>query len=171
MKILDRFNPVLKDINTYFSFLFDQGFQIRYVNFEQRRMIFWNAILESSKCLIHIFQERSDIFLTIAPPNAITPNNVIEIQNQIGIQPMIYYLSAGKKFIGLYERSFYRDRKKQFKVLASLLEENLNQITPFFGNYEFRQYQRDLLDAQKEYNDLLIKRYVSERQPREKIEH
>jgi hypothetical protein len=133
-------------------------------------MIFWNVILESSRCLVHIFQERSDIFLTIAPLKALTPLNEIGIQEQIGLQSMIYFLSDRNKFIGLYEKSFYKTRNKQLEVLASLLEEYLDQITPYFGNYEFRQYQRDLLSVQKEYNDLLIKRYVTERKEREKFD-
>ena len=167
MKTFDKFNPVIRDIKKYFNFLFDQGYTIRYVNFKQHRMIFWNVVLESPKCIIHIFQERNDIYLNLAPLNAISIHDEIGIQDQIGIKSLVYYISKGKRFIGLYEKDFYRDRRRQFRLLADLLKEYLDQITPYFGNYEFRQNQGALLLAQKEYNDLLIKKYVDERQRRE----
>jgi len=167
MKMLDKFNPVIRDIKKYFNFLFDQGYTIRYINFKQHRMIFWNVILESPKCIIHIFQDRNEIFVNMAPCKAFTIHNEIRLLDQIAIQSMVYYISKGKKFIGIYEKEFYRDRKNQFRLLANLLKEYLDQITPYFGNYEFQQNQEALLLAQKEYNDLLIKKYVDENQRRE----
>lgn len=167
MNILHNINPVIRDIKKYFSFLFDQGYTIRYASFKQHGMIFWNVILESPKCLIHIFQERNEIHLSIAPPDAISSHNELRKADQVGIKSIVYYISKGQRFIGLYEDNYYQDRKKQFKDLADLLEDYLDQITPYFGNYEFRQNQGALLLAQKEYSDLLIKKYVYERQRRE----
>jgi hypothetical protein len=130
-------------------------------------MVFWDLVLESPKCLIHIFQERSDIFLTLAPPNAATPYHGIGIQDQIGLHPMVYYVTKGTRFVGLYEKEFYMSRRRQLRALANLLEEYLDQIAPYFGNPEFWQHQGDLLSVQKEYNDLLVKKYVYEKRKRE----
>lgn len=170
MGFMDKFSPVLRNINTNFGFLFEKGYKVRYKSFKQRRMVFWDVILESSKCLIHFFQDRSEIRLTLAPPQEIIINDKeIVINDQIGIQIIIYYLSNGKEFIGIYEKDFYRDKKKQFRALADLLYKHYDQIITYYEN-KFPESRGDLLLAAKEYNDLLKQKYIYEHQKREKYD-
>lgn len=160
MTLFDNFNPILRDIKHNLGILFEKGYKIRFVNFKGRGMLVWNVIFESHQCLIHIYKERSEIYLTFAPLSAINMNNEIEIKSQFAIQTMAYYLTKGKVFVGLSDEFFYRNRKKQFQVFAGLLKEYLDKIEPYFANYEFQLHKSDLLVAQQEYNDLLLKRYV-----------
>jgi hypothetical protein len=164
METLEKLNPIRRDIEHFFSFLFEMGYSFRYTDFNGRGMLLWEVVFESSECLIHIFKERSDIFLVFAPLNAISMNNDIRINDEIAIEPMIYYVSKGEKFIGLFEANIYRNRKKLLGALADLLKEYIDQITPYFENYKFRLCQNDLLAAQREYNNLLVKRYVKQDQ-------
>jgi hypothetical protein len=158
--IFNKLNPVRKDIEHYFSFLFDKGFKFRYTNFAVHvGMISWEVILESSSCIIYLYEERGEVRLTFAPLSAINSNNGIEIKDQIGIQTMIYYLSKGENFIDLFDSDFYTDRQKQFMELANLLKEYVDQITPCFRNYEFRLYQSEMKAAQKDYNNLLMRKH------------
>ena len=166
MKIFDKLSPVLRNIHAYFGFLFEQGYIIRYKSSKQRRMVFWDVILESPKCLIHLFQDRNEICLTLAPSQEIIINEKeIVIQDQIGIQIIIYYLSNGKEFVGIYDKDFYRDKKKQFRTLADLLNKHYDQIMTFYEN-KIPESRGALLLAAKEYNDLLIQRYVHEHRKR-----
>jgi hypothetical protein len=163
MEILNKLNPVRKEIEHYFGFLFDMGFKFRDTNFAGHEgMIGWEVILESSKCLIYMYQERSEIHLTFAPlnaHNAITMNIGIGINDQIDIKTMIFYLSKGQNFIDIFDDDVYRSRKKQFEALANLVKEHIDQITPYFRNYEFRLYQSEMLKAQKEYNRFLMRKH------------
>ncbi len=160
MEILNKRNPVRRDIEKYFQFLFDKGFKFRYSDFAGRGMLIWNIVLESPKCLIHIYQEKSDVFLAFAPLNAMDENNEISVTDEVALEPMIYYITKYENFIGLFDKETYASRKKLFQRLADLLKQYIDEITPYFENFKFRQYQRELLATQHDYNDLLVKRYV-----------
>jgi hypothetical protein len=167
MNILTKYHPVVRGIRKYFNFLFERGFTFRHVSFKQQGMIFWNVILESPAFLVILYEDRSEIFLTLAPRKAIIPPNNLQPLERISLEAFIYFISKGEKFIGLYEDNYYRNRNNQFQHLAKLLKEYYDQIIVYFADGPFWQYQQELLQAQKEYIDLQIKKYVYERQKRE----
>ncbi len=77
--------------------------------------------------------------------------------NIIGLEPMIFYLSQGKKFIDFpVGRNAWKE-KNQFKRISTILEEYIDQITPYFGE-DFKQFEDTLLSMQKEYNNLLLEK-------------
>jgi len=120
-------------------------------------MLFWSIVFESPQCLLHIYKEFNEVILTIAPLNAIDTNGKISMEDQICIQAMVYYLSKGQRYIGIFEEDIYRSRKKQLEILADLLKEYIEQMEPYFRSFEFHVYKSDLLLAQREYNDLLVR--------------
>jgi len=165
MEILNKPHLIQRDIEKYFGFLFDKGFRFRHTNFAGRGMLIWDVILESPHCLIRIYQEKSDVFLVFAPLNAIDANNEIRPSDGVALEPMIYYVTEREKFVGLFDKDTYASRKKLLQKLADLLKEHLDQITPYFEGFEFRQYQSELLAVQHDYNDLLMKRYIRSSKP------
>lgn len=160
MKIFQRFSSIQKSVERYFLFLSKKGYRIRSAGFTNSGIHPWDIIYESSQCLIHIYEERSEICLTLAPLSTINVAGQINPQDQIALQSLIYYLSSGKRFVGLFGSDFYRDKKKQFEALADLLKEHIDQVPQYFSNYEFQRYKNDLLSAQKEYNNVLVQKYV-----------
>jgi hypothetical protein len=155
----DMFNPVLREIKQYFRFLLEMGYQIHFANYKACGMVSWDIILKSPRSIVHIYQERSEVCINFAPLNVLTLNNEIGIRDQIAIQTMIYYVSKGQKFIGLFNKDFYHSRKKQFGALSDLMKEYIDQLLPYFDGYEFQGYKSDLLAAQREYNNLLVEKY------------
>lgn len=169
MKLFQKLNPVFNEINQAFGFLLGKGFKIRSSNFIGHQMLSWEIIFESDICLIRIFKERNDIFLSLAPINSIDEKNEIDIDSEIGIKQMLYYISDKKNFIGLDDDDTYNNRKKQLNALAKLLGENLDKIKPYFENEKFLKYKSEIIQAQKDYNDLLTEKYVLNIQMKEKI--
>ena len=142
-----------RNIRRHFGFLFQKGYEIRKTGHDFKDFGDWRAVLESLDCLIVIYQDRDEIFLAFAPRNG-------GQQNLIGIEPMIYFISHGNTFVGWYDGNLAWDKRQQFERLARLLEEHLDQITPYFG-IDYRKYANDLTLAQKNYNNLLLEKYSS----------
>jgi hypothetical protein len=138
------------DIKNYFGFLFDSGYRIREVIYDWLGG-YWKVALESANCLIYIFNDRGEIMLGFSSRNE-------EGRYSIGIETMVFFLSQGQNFIGHFEGDFSREKKKQFERLANLLKENIDEITPYFGN-DFKKYKEDLILAQKKYEDLFLEKY------------
>jgi hypothetical protein len=147
-----QLDSVQKDIKRYFGFLFDKGYKIRDAVYDSQHFGNWIVALESPNCVIEITNDRNEILLAFAPVKS-------GRNNQIGLRPMIYFLSHEQNFIGPYEGNLFWGRKKQFERLASLLKEYIDQITPYFGN-DFEKYKSDLMSAGKKYVDLSIERYA-----------
>jgi hypothetical protein len=146
---------IYKDIENYFGYLFERGFTIRELDCVYENSGHWKIILESEKCTINIYSDRDEIFISLSP----THNREYEI----GIEPMVYFLSEGNTFIGWFEGNQFKEKKKQFERLANLLEIYGDQIIPYFGE-DFEKYKDALIQAQREYNDLFLKKY-SEKHP------
>lgn len=157
MDAIVNLHPVMRAINHNFDFLLSSGYKIRSKNLRGHGMLFWNIVFESPHCLLNIYKELNEVVLTFAPHNAIEGNGEIRMEDQICIQVMIYYLSKGEKFIGVFNEEIYRSTGKQLEILAGLVKTYIGQIEPYFGSFEFQMYKRDLLLAQREYNDLLVK--------------
>jgi hypothetical protein len=147
-------NFIVRDIKYYFGFLFDKGYRIRETIYNWLGG-YWNVVLESTNCLVHIHSDHGEIFLAFSPLNT-------ELESLIGIRPMIYFLSQGQIFVDSYKGNFSQEKKGQFERLASLTKEHIDEITPYFGD-DFEKYKKDLILAQKKYNDLLLKNYTRPR--------
>jgi hypothetical protein len=168
MNIFERKNPTLRQIKKNLSYLFDSGYEIKCSNFKQHGMTFWRVVLESSRCLIQIYQDRNELLVTFAPRNAIRiTENDFYLNDQIGLRAIIYYLFRGEKAIGLFEDWFYDDKNIQYKFLTDVLKNYLNQIEPLFSAYEFSLNKYDLHMALKDYNNFIIKRYIKNHHKRE----
>jgi len=152
MKLITQFF-IARDIKNYFRFLFDKGYKIREILYHPQSFGNWGVILESLNNLIIISCDREEIFVSFAPLNT-------DKRDNIGLEAMIYFLSQGQVFIGNFDGDLFREKKKQFEKLSHLLEEYLEQITPYFGG-NFLSYKTELLSTQQKYNDQLLKRYAA----------
>jgi len=154
MKTMNKlFNPILADVEYYFGFLFDKGYRISQVDIPFLATRRWTVLFESSECVIKIFEDQGTIFLVFAPLKQ-------RIDDRIGLEVMIYYISQGQKYIGEFEGN-HRDWKKQLERLAKFLVEYLEQITPYFEINKFQQSYSEFLAAQKEYEKLFMKKRFS----------
>ena len=96
-----------------------------------------------------------------APHNAIDAGSQIRAIDEVALETMIYYVTKKERFVGLFEKETYTNRKKLFQELANLLKQYVDQVIPYFENFKFRQYQSDLVAVQKDYNDLVIEKYIT----------
>lgn len=142
-----------KDIKYYFNFLFDVGY--RFQNFKELPMGDWEVALESNDNTIVVFSDHGEINLAFAPKDS-------DVENQVGIRAMVYFLSNGKIFIGEYQKSLFNQKRKRFEQLAKLLKEYINQITPYFGK-DFDKFKHELILARKKYNNISIEKFMQQR--------
>jgi hypothetical protein len=147
---MGRIDTVLKDINRYFGFLFERGYKLRSADDYPRVNGNWIVVLESQACVIHITSDRDSIVVDFGP---IFLERVG--QYRIGIKAMVYYISKGQHFVGTFDENSFWNRQKQYKELAGLLKDYIDQIEPYFGN-GFEKYKDELISAQKKYNNLVI---------------
>ena len=161
LKHLEKFHPVVRDINKWFKFLFDRGFKIKYTNFKQNRMMFWSVFLESTDCIIHVFQDRNEIFVSYAPLiYLIEGNGEYRLKDEFAIQIMIFYISHGKVFIGSFEKEVYRRRNAQLKTISKLIETYHDSITPCFSKNEFQMKKDEIEIASRDFNKIQFDKYV-----------
>jgi len=140
---------IARDIKHYLGFLFERGYTINEIHYDSRTFGNWWVVLQSSRCVIVVTQDRSELLVSFAP-------HMSEPKNQIALESMIYFLSEGKTFIGYFDGNLFQEKKRQFERLARLLNGNIDQIEPYFGsNYE--KYKSELLNAQRKYNECLLK--------------
>lgn len=154
MKLVDALNPVLRDIRHFFGFLYNRGFDIQ----QSQVGMFWppNWVVifssEAEQCLIKIWSDRDTIYLAFGTNHA-------PFDNRMGLEPIIYYLSQGETFPGMFEGNAH-DRKGQLARLSVLLKEHIDQILPYFRPAVFPKYHDELLLAQQQYLEIFMKKYV-----------
>jgi hypothetical protein len=151
-----KLEPVLRDIELYFQFIFDKGYKIRYV--KELPMGDWEVCLESPNNLIIIGNEQGKITLASSPLS-------VELvrENLFSLEAIVYFLSKGQKFIGKFEGNlFYRGRKAQFNRLSDLLEEYINQIVLYFGS-DFENHKSNLVSARNKYFNQYLDKYIPKR--------
>ncbi len=153
----NKLDPILRDIEHYFGFLFDKGYKIYHV--KELPMGDWEVVLESLDNSIVIYSDHGEINLAFTPIDS-------DIKNQVGIRAMIYFLSGEQNFIGRYDKNIASNRQKIFEKLAGLVKEYKDQITPYFGK-DFEKYRPELILARKKYNDIFIDRYIPKRKQRD----
>jgi hypothetical protein len=138
-------NFIIKDKVRYFSFLFGKGFKLR--NFSNLLESFgnWFVEFESPNCLILIYSDRDEVFVTIYPDKT-------DKKNTMGLELIIYYLTNGRIFIGNFTEEIVGGIKKRLERTAVLLEEYIDQIIPYCG-HEFQNIKEDLRLSNKRYWD------------------
>lgn len=93
---------ILKDINRYFSFLFEKGYKIRSAEYAARFNGNWTVQFESQSCIIHIVQDRGNIEISFTPPAGAK-----SIKDYIGLVEMISLATQGKISVGGFENYLY----------------------------------------------------------------
>jgi hypothetical protein len=149
-KISKEMDPIIRDIEHYFEFLDNIEYKIIDAVKYPKAFGNWKVVFESPYCIMEIYSDRNEINLIFSP--------IIDRNSRIEIRSMIFFLSQEQNFIGSYRGNLFWGKSKQYERLAKLLEEYINQITPFFGE-NFEKYKDDLFLAQKKYNHLLIEAY------------
>ncbi len=154
MKVLDKLNPIIRDIQHYFGFLFDRGFEIQESKVGLIWPLNWSLMLRSEReqCDIRIWSDRDEIFLAFRRIYA--PSD-----KWMGLEPTIYYLSKGQTFVGKFEGNLH-DRKGQLARLSILLREHIDQILPEFQAVNYSRHHDELLRAGEEYLEMFMKKYV-----------
>jgi hypothetical protein len=139
---------ILKDIKRYFGFLFEKGFRIRDAHYAINPNGSWDVSLESQDCIMSIVQDRSEISIYFSP--VFGSDNPAD---RFGLETMIYFLSQGQNYIGNFEGNLAWGKKKQFKRLADLLKEYIDQIAPCFGS-NYLEHKDELRDREKQYRNV-----------------
>jgi hypothetical protein len=146
-----RLDLIERDIHRYFRFLFDKGYELREAHYHEDAFGNWEVTLEYQDKALEIYMDRLELMVAFRPKN-------LDRKIEIGIEPMIFYLSNERSFIPPYEGNLSWGRKKQFERLSRLTLEWIDRIEPYFGP-GFSEYGRELLAVQRKYNDLCIKTY------------
>ncbi len=152
----NKSESVLRDIGYYFQFAFEKGYELRYI--KELYMEDWEVCLESPDNLIIIGNEQGKISLLFSPLSF----EIIR-ENMFSIEAVIYFLSKEQKFIGKFEgKLFHQGRKAQLNRLSGLLEDYIDQITPYFGS-DFENYKEGLKSTRNKYFNLYLDKYISKR--------
>ncbi len=99
--------------------------------------------LSPLSCFITVLSDRDEVVVRLYP---VKSNRRL----CIALQPLIFYLSGGKTFIGSYEGNLAWGTKKQLKQISSLLEEYIDQILPYMGS-KYLNYEIEIESAGNEY--------------------
>jgi len=118
---------ILKDINRYFSFLFEEGFKIRSAEYAAKFNGNWTVRFESQNCIINIVQDRGNVEISFTPPSGAK-----SIKDYVDLVQMIYLVTQGAVYIGGFENSLHWKKKRQFEKLSELLKEYIDQISHYF---------------------------------------
>lgn len=136
------------DVEQHFSFLHDFGFVIQSIDFHPKGFGNWEVVYASKECLVEISNDRDGIDLNFMPLNK-------DKTFRVGIKGMIYYVTQGQKFIDYFWTRPFPSRGEQMKELAILLNEYLNQITPYFGG-DYPDHKEEILSAEKSWDNFAI---------------
>ncbi len=146
-----KLDTIKDDIKRYFGFLFDKEYKFRDDHHFLEAPGYWSLELESPDCLIRIRSDRDQLLISFASP--------IDRSYQVGLEPMIYFLSGGQNFVGPFERNLAWGKKKQFERLATLLREYIDQITPYLG-VNFYKYKSEIINAGNKYMGESLQKYT-----------
>jgi hypothetical protein len=157
---INRTDGLLSDIKHYFGFLLDQDYQIQSVRFLEA-FGDWDVTLESSKSLIEIYTDRSQIMVVFIPDKA-------DRKLLFSLEAIIYFLSKGQNFIGHFDGNLAWGKKKQFERLSNLLRQYNDQISSFFSQ-DYGNLKDDLLLAQAKYGERLSKEFSQKQIAEQKL--
>ncbi len=145
--------PVLRDIEYYFQFLLDRGYKIH--NVKELPMGDWQVTLALENCAIVFYSDQGDIGVLFSPIDS-------NLNYRVGLDSMIYFLSDEKIFLGKFKKSFFDSRNKIFERLSGLLNEYIDQITPYFEK-DYEKYKHELMLIQQKYLDVYLDKYIPRR--------
>ena len=137
---------ISKDIEHHFKFLFDRGFRIQSVKYYSEFMGAWIVILESEECLVEITNDRGEILLSVGPHSGGKQKIWLDLRI------VVFYLSKGKNYIGIYEGEL-REKDKQFERLAKILAEYIDDVISIMGG-DFEKHKPNLEIAKKQVFEL-----------------
>lgn len=148
-----KLEPVLRDIENYFKFLFDRGFMIHQVRELSKGD--WQVMLALDNYGIVIYSDQGEIGVLFSPIDS-------NLNYRIGLEAMIYFLSNGEVFVGKVEKSFFNSRKRVFERLSGLLKEYIDQVIPYFGK-DYEKHKHELMLTQQKYLDIFLDKYIPKR--------
>lgn len=146
-----KLDTIKDDIKRHFGFLFDKGYKFRDDHHFLEAPGYWSIELESPDCLIRIRSDRDELLISLT--------STMDRSYQIGLEPLIYFLSGGQDFIGPFEGNLAWGKKKQFERLATLLRKYMDQILPYFG-VDFYKYKSEMINAGNQYMAQAVQRYT-----------
>ena len=110
----------------------------------------WRIELKSSDCRVKVWSERgTGVYLHLAPLNE---------QIYFSISALIYYITNENEFISTFSGNEGLTKKQQFKRLARLLEQYLDDILPYLTD-DFEKNREELLRVAKIVTALEMERY------------
>ena len=147
---------ITREIEHYFSFLFDSGFHIQSSKYIDEYMGYWEIIFEHSDCLVEIRDDRGEVCLDLGNKHEKTKKEM-----WFDLSALVFYLSEGQNFIGQFDGQL-RERDQQFLRLAGILADYLDKIIPVIGpGYELNK--PSLLESNRLVYDLYMEEYRTRR--------
>lgn len=132
-----------------FGFLRHQGFQFLSFDFNDKIMWpYWKIRFQSDVCLLMIYSDEDQVGILFYPLDATS-------EQRYEILTFVYYISAGKKFIGYYKgntSNWQHDIsswKNQLEWIAKILEDYLDEIMKIMK--DLPQHRDGLEKLGKEY--------------------
>jgi hypothetical protein len=123
--------------------LLDKGFEVTRTSSFLDSLGNWFIEFESPDCFIMVLSDRDEVLVRLYP---VKSNRKL----CIALQPLIFYLSGGKTFIGNYEGNLAWGTQKQLKRTSDLLEEYIDQTLPYMGS-KYLNYENEIHSAGDEY--------------------
>jgi hypothetical protein len=144
-----RLSKTEEKINLHFEYLFQRGFIITSREYRPEYMGYWKITLLSSNYAIEIDYDRGEIGMAIGS---------IKMDKWIGLATVVYYVTNGNEFIGLFEGDL-RDEDAQFSRLAKILKIHIEKITEVFQDFKKHESSLLLLVSGKIIDKLIIEKY------------
>ncbi|MFN8414434.1 MAG: hypothetical protein U0Z26_18790 [Anaerolineales bacterium] len=130
---------ILKDINHYYGFLLEKGFNIRSAEYIAKHNGNWVVQFESKYCIVHIVQDRGNIEISFTLTLGSKLGN-----DYIGLVQMISLVTQTQVYVGGFENYIHWKKKLQFRKTANLLTKHIDQILLYFkNNYNEREFNRE----------------------------
>jgi hypothetical protein len=119
---MSKIDSIIKKIEKYFSFLYDNGFVRSNAAYAPQLNGNWDVEFKSEECFIYITSDRNEIILEI-----VSVKNP-KVNNRVSLEKEIYILSNGKVIVAPFKGNFAWRETKQLERLSSLLREYLDKI-------------------------------------------
>lgn len=119
--------PILREVQQYFGFLFDDGYQVEGID-DRRPAISYSAVILRRAGFAHTIEICDDRLAIIV--YFVTSSSYRK--ERFSLKPVIYCITQGKTFVKPYWGNLFWGRRAQYKELATLLREYLHAIVPYF---------------------------------------
>jgi hypothetical protein len=140
------------NLENHFRFLQNKGFQFDSFEYRQQSFGCWEITFKAKKCILQVYRERyNDI--NIVFKSAENP----EENKWFGLGTLVYFISGGKNFIGLFEGKWI-DTDGQIKRFINILNIYLDDILNLFEN-NFAQTSKAIEEMSKPLFELNMAEY------------